>query len=113
METTEIKLALTKVNELIEKINEATRELRTVTCDVVNACGKNGIFRFSDETSYPYYIDDTINEVEAIIEVKAYNTLLYIKTRTDCDFFDPTMYGRVNYEEICRIILDNTPIVMG
>ena len=112
MKTTEQSIPMKRVNDLIDKINETTKELRSVTSEIIRDCGKKGVFEFNDYTSYPYFHDDTIGETEAILAVRSLGPDILIKTRADGEFFTPQLYGRVDYFEICNIILNETPVEM-
>jgi hypothetical protein len=112
MKTIDPILSMQRVNDLIEKMNEVTRELRSVTSEIVRSCGVNDVFVFNDYTSYPYFHDDEIGETEAIIAVRCVDNDILINTKADGEFFTPQMYGRVDYYEICNIILDSTPVKM-
>jgi hypothetical protein len=113
MKTTETKLTLKYYNQLVEQLNEVEKKIRIATCDLIKACNSEGIITFDDCTTYPTYRDDVGEYTESIIAIKAYNSEIRIKTQSDCEFFDPFVYGRLDYEGLWRIILNNVPIVMN
>lgn len=107
------QITLSRVNALIDKMNEINQELRVITSELIRDCGECNVFTFNDFTGYPYFHDDSIGETEAILAIKGYKKgELRIQTQADCEFFDPHDYGRIDYYEICNTILSNTPIVM-
>lgn len=90
--------------------NNAETKRRKYVAEIVESIQKEyGIeyIKFTDETSYPTFWDNTINEMETIVGAKAVDGVLFLTT--DATFspmcwFDWTHYGEMELDEFIYIV---------
>lgn len=110
------------MENLFEKFDELTTEFFSIKSErekcVANIVEKlqkkteDGFIRFTDETSYPLFYDETINEYESVVGAKAVNGVLYIATNTkfeedDLCWSDWKRYGQLDLIELVYILEHN------
>jgi hypothetical protein len=97
-----------KVNALVIAENEV--ELAII--DIVSLLQKDkGYVKFTAETSYPYFEDDTIG-MDAIIAIKVEDGLLKLFTESqegelddeDVEWFYWKNYGKLNFKDLGHIL---------
>lgn len=99
-----------KYDQLSLLANNAESNRRKYVAEIVEGIQKEyGIdhIKFTDETSYPTFYDNTINEMETIVGAKAVDGVLFLTTdvtfSTMC-WFDWTHYGEMELDEFIYIV---------
>lgn len=96
-----------------EAMEVAKKELELAVVDIVSALqNEKGYVEFTDETSYPYFDDDTIG-YDAIIAVSVKDGVLKLITSSqdvkpseadDIEWFYWFNYGKLNFYELVSIL---------
>ena len=99
-----------KYDQLSLLANNAESNRRKYVAEIVENIQKEyGIdhIKFTDETSYPIFYDNTTNEMESIVGAKAVDGVLFLTTdvtfSTMC-WFDWTHYGEMELDEFIYIV---------
>ena len=99
-----------KYDQLSLLANNAESNRRKYVAEIVEGIQKEyGIdhIKFTDETSYPIFYDNTTNEMETIVGAKAVDGVLFLTTdvtfSTMC-WFDWTHYGEMELDEFIYIV---------
>lgn len=96
-----------------EAMEVAKKDLELAVVDIVSALQKEkGYVEFTDETSYPYFDDDTIG-YDSIIAVSVKDGVLKLITSSqdvkpseaeDIEWFYWFNYGRINFYELVCVL---------
>ena len=99
-----------KYDQLSLLANNAESNRRKYVAEIVEGIQKKyGIdhIKFTDETTYPTFYDNTTNEMETIVGAKAVDGVLFLTTdvtfSTMC-WFDWTHYGEMELDEFIYIV---------
>lgn len=99
-----------KYDQLSLLANNAESNRRKYVAEIVEGIQKEyGIdhIKFTDETSFPTFYDNTINEMETIVGAKAVDGVLFLTTDTTFSpmyWFDWTHYGEMELDEFIYIV---------
>ena len=99
-----------KYDKLSLLANQAEDNRRKCVAEIVENIQKEyhtDCIKFSDETTYPTFYDNTTNEMESIVGAKAVDGVLFLTT--DVTFspmclFDWTHYGELELDEFIYIV---------
>lgn len=99
-----------KYDKLSLLANQAEDNRRKCIAEIVERIQKEyGLdhIKFTDETSYPTFWDNTINEMETIVGAKAVDGVLFLTTDSTFSpmcWFDWTHYGDLELDEFIYIV---------
>ena len=97
-----------KYDQLSLLANKAEDNRRRYVADIIENIQKEyhtDHIKFSDETTYPTFYDNTTNEMEPVLGAKAVDGVLFLTT--DVNFicwFDWTHYGELELDEFIYIV---------
>lgn len=96
-----------KSNEFFLAQNMRKSALNELVSNMLHKMNKPYI-EFTDETSYPYFYDVTIEEYESVCGAKIQNNQLYLCLTTELDeptnWFNWEQYGTIDMEDFVNIL---------
>jgi hypothetical protein len=99
-----------KYDQLSLTANKAEDNRRRYVAEIVANIQKEyhtDHIKFSDETTYPTFYDNTTNEMESIVGAKAVDGVLFLTTDSTFSpmcWFDWTHYGELELDEFIYIV---------
>ena len=99
-----------KYDKLSLLANQAEDNRRKCVAEIVENIQKEyhtDCIKFSDETTYPTFYDNTTNEMESIVGAKAVDGVLFLTTDVTFSpmcWFDWTHYGELELDEFIYIV---------
>ena len=99
-----------KYDQLSLLANNAESNRRKYVAEIIEGIQREyGIdhIKFTDETSYPTFYDNTTNEMDTIVGAKAVDGVLFLTTNTTFSpmcWFDWTHYGELELDEFIYIV---------
>ena len=99
-----------KYDQLSLTANKAENNRRRYVAEIIENIQKEyhtDCIKFSDETTYPTFYDNTTNEMESIVGAKAVDGVLFLTTDSTFSpmcWFDWTHYGELELDEFIYIV---------
>lgn len=105
-----MKELIKKYEDLSNQSDSIWKQKQKVVTDIVEILqekNKQGFIEFTDDTTYPSFYDESIDQTELVTKARVALGRLELTTADQNLWFNPNIYGELDTDEFISVIEDH------